>query len=639
MRHVFRLTGYVLLAGLVLGSCSDMSMFTPPVKDSVGVKVLSLSEGDYLEPGDSIDFVIQTEGTDSAPELLEIELITQSGLSVWNTSISSPLTDEELELLLPDLETGRYTIVFTVHGEEGMVEEREHEFFYIAGQYDILGISSYPPTILAGHETVIEAEFLYPAGATFYIRWSQGDTVLAKGLAGDGLTSITWKAPQEEGVYPIRVELFPVPPPPGTDFSFSSSLALTAQLYVSSANLLSEDELVPEESYYSLFHLNGSLGDSGLLGDETSAEQARSIGGARLSNGKGIIGYETGAGAGLFYPRNILPILEGALSPCTITFKLAAAQENKERNLMTISDRSGDFRFQVAFDAEGQLVATIALGDSQAYLPSGIFDLKPQQHHRIDLSLVPSADRLQAMWFLDGLQTASVAAAPLPAELSQEGETLVSGDNGFAGIITELGVYYKDPLDRPSVDPAIYREAMREKYGESRLVLAEGFEGLYLPDPDSWRLQSAAPAVLAEGRLTLPAASRLSLPYFELGGEDTEFLVEFFGEIPPGSTIALHWEGAKDPFLLIDPRGELLPADGSGKTEEFSPGDSNLSLTLSTLGVILQTADAPIRYPFRNPADRDTWLTVTLRSPEKKGKLEIDTILIVRKQSESSKIN
>ena len=244
MQRLRQLSIYILLISILLGSCSDMSMFTPSVKESVGVRVLSIAEGDFLGKGDSIDFIIQTEDQSSTPELLEIELLAQSGLSVWNTSISSPLTDEELELVLPDLETGKYTILFTVHGEETVVEEKQLEFFYTAGTYDILGVSSYPPTIMAGHETVIQADLLFPPGANPYIRWSRDDTILAKGSLSEGLQSITWMAPEEEGVYSIRVELFPVPPPTGTDFSFSSSLALTAQLYVSMASFITDDELV-----------------------------------------------------------------------------------------------------------------------------------------------------------------------------------------------------------------------------------------------------------------------------------------------------------------------------------------------------------------------------------------------------------
>ena len=118
MRRSVQFVVFVLLAGLLLGSCSDMAIFTPTVTESVGIKVLSLSEGDFIDGNETIDFIIQTEDQSAEPELLEITLTTVSeqGVeqNVWNTSISSPLTDEELELLLPQLETGQYTIVFSV---------------------------------------------------------------------------------------------------------------------------------------------------------------------------------------------------------------------------------------------------------------------------------------------------------------------------------------------------------------------------------------------------------------------------------------------------------------------------------------------------------------------------------------------
>jgi hypothetical protein len=638
MQRLFQLAISILLAGLLLSSCSDMAMFTPSVTESVGVNILSLSEGDFIDSGDSIDFIIQTEDQSAEPELLEITLLTVSeqGVeqSVWNTSISSPLTDEELELLLPDLETGQYTIVFTVLDEEGGGEEEKVSFFYINGEYDIRGISSYPPTTLAGHETVLEADLLFPEQANPYVRWSQDDIVLARGSLAEGLQKITWMAPEEEGVYSIRVEMFPVPPPLGGDFSFSSSVELTAKLFVSTDSLLTEDELIPEDSYYSLFHLNGSLRNSGLLGTETTEEEAQEIGQVRWSNENGIIGLETGSGLGLRYPLNILPILEGQLSPCTITFKLLSTGENADQNLMVVDQNEG-FRFRMFFDSDGQLVATIGIQDALLYLPSGIFTLAPDRHHRIDLSLVPLQEQLQALWFLDGQQTASILEVPLPGNLPQNGQTTIAGENGFSGIITELGVYYRDPLDRLSVDPGIYRMAMQQKYGR-HLVLAEGFEGLHLPDPESWTVDAPEPATLRSGRLILPVASRLTLPFFELGREETAFLVEFFGTIPPGSTVALQWEGAEAPFLVIDPTGTIVAEQEGEESEEFSPTGKNLRLTLSPGRITLATADAPILYDFELPAGRYPWLSVTLQSPEEEGDLEIDTILIVQEQNSSS---
>ncbi|UCF97461.1 MAG: hypothetical protein JSV89_20160 [Spirochaetaceae bacterium] len=628
MQRLLRLSIYILMGGLLLVSCSDVSMFTPSVKESVGIRILSLSEGDFLGEDDSVDFIIQTEDQSTEPELLEIELIAQSGQSVWNTSISSPLTDEELELLLPDLEAGQYTIVFTVHDTEGGIEEEEISFFYVTGQYAIKGISSYPPTSVAGHETVIEADLLFPSGANPYIRWSQDEVILAKGPVADGLKSITWVAPAEEGVYSIRVELFPVPPPGGTDFTFSSSLSLAAQLFVTTASLLTEDELLPEDSYYSLFHLNGTLRNSGLLGKDTTKVEAKAIGQAVLSNENGIMGYQTGSGAGLLYPLNVLPIFEGKLSPCTITFKLVSKGEKDGENLLTIDGGEG-FRLRIFFDSEEQLVATIAVGNTLLKLPSNIFGLKVDEHHRLDLSLVPTEEGLRALWFLNGRQTASLLLSPLPADLPLDGETIVAGEKGFTGIVTELGVYFRDALNRPSVDPGIYRAAMRQRYGR-RLVLAEGFEGLYLPDPDSWRLTSADSTTLRGGQLVLPSSARLTLPFFEVGREDTVFLIEFQGEIPPGSTLALQWEGAEQPFLVIDPTGEIFSQ--ARESEEFSPAGMNIQLTLTRSSVSLATADAPIRYSFEAPGDRSNWLSVALLSPERNGNLQIDTILIVQEQ-------
>jgi hypothetical protein len=626
MHRFFQFLVSILFAGLLLGSCSDISMFAPSVQESVGIKILSLSEGDFLEVGDSIDFVVQTEDQSTAPELLEIALLTQSGQSVWNTSISSPLTDEELELQLPDLETGQYTVVFKVLDEEGLTEEEQISFFYITGEYGIKGVSSYPPTTMAGHETVLEADLLYPEQANPYIRWSQDDIILAKGLLSDGMDSITWMAPEEEGVYSIRVELFPVPPVVGGDFSFSSSLELTAKLFVSTANVLTEDELVPEDSYYSLFHLNGSLRNSGFLGKETTEEEARAIGQTRWSREQEIMGYVSGPGLGLLYPLNILPIIDGQLSPCTITFKLISSAENDDQNLLVI-DRAEGFEFRMFFDTDGQLVATIAAQDTTLYLPSGVFDLVPNQHHRIDLSLVPLQEGLQALWFLDGQQSAFIQELPLPGDLPQAGQTTIAGVNGFTGIITEVGVYYKEPLlGRPSVDPGIYRTVMEQIYGR-RLVLAEGFEGLYIPDSDSWRLQSTDPASMWGGRLILPVAAGLTLPYFELGGEKTSFLVEFFGTIPPGSTVALQWEQGEEPFLIIDPTGEIVAEEDP---QTFSPTGTKLGLTLSRRNVILKTESNDIVYDFQPPDAQNTWLSVIIQSPEQMGELEIDTILIVQ---------
>ena len=201
MQRSLRSVFIILLSFLWLASCSDMAMFAPSVSKTVGIDVLSLSEGDFVDGEVPIDFIIQTEERSADPELLEITLFTSSeqGIeqSVWSTSISSPLTDEALELLLPDLESGHYTVVFSVLDEEGGREEERISFFYVRGEYAIRGVNSYPPTTMVGHQTVLEADLQYPAEANPYVRWSQEGTVLAKGSVAEGYQKITWPAPEE----------------------------------------------------------------------------------------------------------------------------------------------------------------------------------------------------------------------------------------------------------------------------------------------------------------------------------------------------------------------------------------------------------------------------------------------------------
>ena len=163
--------------------------------------------------------------------------------------------------------------------------------------------------------------------------------------------------------------------------------------------------------------------------------------------------------------------------------------------------------------------------------------------------------------------------------------------------------------------------------------MAEGFEGLHLPDPESWKLNPEnASATLRSGRLILPVASQLTLPFFELGTEGTAFLIEFFGTIPLGSTVALQWEGEETPFLVVDPAGTVVAKaeEGQEEAEEFTPTGTNLRLTLTSGRVSLATADTPILFDFKPPAAPYPWLSVSLQSPPEGDDLEIDTILIVQ---------
>lgn len=617
-----RIVGLITLSLLLLTTCSDLSLLSPQAATSAGIEVRSLAQGGIVQPDQPISFLVRGDKESKAPLLLEIALTNVSGQSVWSSNQESPLTDEELALRLPALETGEYRLTFNLSRASSPAVSKEITFFYVQGPYGITGISSYPPTIQPETRILLHAELAYPQGADPYLRWTQAGRVLGKGRLSEGLGQISWQAPKQEGVYAIQVELFPVAPAGGADYSFASSLALTTQLYVTAAAAASSDELGPKDSYFSLFHFAGSLRD------ETSGAEAEVFGlAAPLPDGRR--GYRLAPDSGIRYGRLILPLNGDALAPCTLTLRLVLEEGNAGRDLLSVQSPDRTFRLALSLDAEGLPLARLDLPAAPGLsLPSGIKSLAAGVAHRLDLSLIPSDETLTALWFLDGEQTSAESLEVKPAGLTAEGQTLIGGTNGFRGELTELGVYYRDERKRPSVDPGIYRFMMERKYGR-RLVLAEGFEGFYLPE--GFSAEPAAAARLALGRLALEPAAGLNLPFFDLNGasaEKMELEIVLAAPLPPGATAVLGWEGDGKAFLEIHSEGKALSPSGSGGQASFPPLTDSLKLTISAERLILQTESGPLNLVLPSPAGSERWLKLGLRSPAGEKGLLFDHILV-----------
>jgi hypothetical protein len=617
-----RNAGLALLSLLLLAACSDLSLLSPDTSGSAGIEVRSLAQGGIVQPEQPIGFLVHGDKDSKAPLLLEIALDNVSGQSVWSSSQESPLTDEELALRLPALETGEYRLTFNLSRSSSPVVSKEIAFFYVQAPYAISGISSYPPTIQPENRILLRAELACPKGADPYLRWTQAGRVLGRGRLSEGLGQISWQAPKQEGVYPVQVELFPVAPAGATDYPFASSLTLTAQLYVTAAAAASSDELGPKDSYFSLFHFAGSLRD------EVSGAEAEAFGPvAPLPDGRR--GYRLAPDSGIRYGRMILPLNGETLAPCTLTIRLAIEGGNAGRDLLSVQSPNRTFRLALSLDAEGLPLASLDLPAAPGLrLASGIKSLAAGAAHRLDLSLIPSDKSLTALWFLDGEQTRAERLEVRPAGLSAEGQTLIGGANGFRGELSELGVYYRDERKRPSVDPGIYRFAMERKYGR-RLVLAEGFEGFYLPE--GFSVEPAEAARLSEGRLALESAAGLNLPFIDLNGEpaqEMELEILLAAPLPPGATAVLGWEGDGRAFLEIHSEGKALSPSGSLEQSSFPPLTDSLKLTIGAERLILQTASGPLALVLPRPAGSERWLKLSLRSPAVEEGLLFDHILV-----------
>jgi hypothetical protein len=450
------------------------------------------------------------------------------------------------------------------------------------------------------------------------------------------------------------VELFPVPPLLGEDFTFSSTLAMTARLFITSSPPRSADTLVPEASYYSLFHFDGSLQVRGWLSaeeDSGATPSAESFGGADYVTDGPAAGYRIGSGAGIRFPGSIFPAASNGggssdeaasagrrgFIPSTLTILLIPEKEARGTVLLDLRSDTGAPILLLRFGPEGALTALMGTTTGTVELPSGIASLPPGKLQRIDLSLYLRDEAVTALWFLDGLQTAAVVRPALLPALAPGGVTVLGGENGFVGVVAELGVYFQDEQGRRTVDPGIYHNAMQKRYGPS-LMLAEGFEGLFLPAA----FTQQGVGTPGNGALAMAAETVLESPLFESVLPETVLEIETRTGFPPGSRIILYWEGQETGFAEIHSDGKVFdPADPSqAVTLARLPSTVVLHLFEKTLqvdtGVISEGEDGsaeevqPPQLVIRSAAEGSRWLKLSVAAPPAatESSLELDRILV-----------
>ncbi len=608
-----------LLAVLALGACSELALFGPSAADERRIELPSLKEGDFLHPGDRIAFLVTGSGPQGEVLTLDIDLQNAAGVTVWSTSLDSPALNEELQIVLPELETGRYQIDLRLDSSSGSQEERHLSFFYVQGEYAVEGISSFPPTILPGAQITLSAELRYPQGADPYVRWSQDNRVFAGGVVSKGLNRVSWPAPQEEGVYSIRVELFPVAPLRG-EFSFASPASLSARLYISAAPAARGDGLGPPASYLSLFHFDGTLRDTGFAAASGGPQAAEPLQNPSFVTQQSYSGYRLGPRAGAVYDRFVLPVKDGALQPFTITVDLVPDSPASPGEILLVTESAGTFRLLLSVDGQGRPQASIETGGATTTLPSGIESLQPGKAQRLDLSVIPNQGSLAAMWFLNGVQTASLARAVHLSGLTGQGSTRLGGEAGYGAIVSELGVYSRDERDRPAVDPGVFRAAMERRYGRA-LVLADGFDGMYV-DAD---LQLSGQGATEKGNLRLAAGASVTLPLFEEGERATVAEIRPAGAFSAGSRIELTWEYGSAPFARIDPRGSLAVA-GQGPAS-FSAGAEPLILVLGSGSLTVESLEGRLTRPLPAPERESRWVSLRVSAPQE-APLLLDSLLV-----------
>ena len=558
---------------LAVLACDDFSLYAPVYRAPSEVVLPNVSDGSIIQKGDLIAFWISAQEEQSL--VLEVDLFRSgSDEGLWQARLSTshelelgsiPLNESQ-EIELPeDLETGQYRLRFTLLLDLEVIDEKDLEFFYVEGDYEILAVESYPPVILPGSTGLLRAEVSYPEDSDPFLRWSQNEIMIAKGSISEGIDEIFWSAPDEVGVYSITVELFPIAPVDGAEgFSFASTSYMTSKLYVTLKGDVSLAELTPDDSYYTLMHFRGNTKDSGasaqlLWGDpQDRPTEPAPIGSPELVTVDDGFGFRLDSASGFRIPRMILPASDGMLLPFTISMGIEFDSVDPQAKILDLRAEDDSLALQIMLDERAVPQAIVRFGqETEIFLPSGMENLDTGIRYLVSLSVVPTEDTLTAQWFQDGFQTNVLVVGDTYApQIGDIGQAIIGAEQGFAGVIDEFGVFFRDAQGRYATDPNVLSFALEYSY-DTDLVYAEGFDGLYLPDD----AVVDGDATVGSGVMALDAGSSLEFPPLELEAETIDIEIAFLAPIAKNAEVSFAWSPDTAPFVRIRTDGVAIVSE------------------------------------------------------------------------------
>lgn len=476
--HIFVIP--FIIFSLALISCGQNGPFIPVsnLEDAVKITV-SAAPGRVINPEreDSIGISLSYDESRVLPEKLEVSLLDKNDAVVGTPVI---IEGDDLKKELPaidttSLEDGLYKVRLRVYDSDGqLIKETVTPFFESRIPVQIEGIDVYPPEFTPGG-----SGFIIPnvdAPGTVWVRWSLGNTILSEGTLDQYTAGFLWKAPEPEGAYTIKMEVFPFAPPDlSTSYSFSSQLYREVQVFVT--NSVSPDmyDLSPGSSYTVLLNLNGSLKNEGIQNIKTIP-----IGTPVLQLKNGGFGYRFSDDSGIkLSGGTILPFSGGILAPFSVTMRLSSPQIQSEKNFLTVSSSAGEL-FSIRTDSSGEIIARLKQPSGNLECLSGIV---PEGLSEITLSVVPLQSGITFRWYKDGemIQSRRFDYIPLEATYTVSGTAVISGENGFSGFLDYAGIFFQDEEKRSDIDDGMYRRAVI-RHGKSETTsLIEGFDGLYIP--------------------------------------------------------------------------------------------------------------------------------------------------------------
>jgi len=623
--------GFTILIILIFTavSCGPPGSFIEENSAMEEIQILSIDKGSFISDKDSVPLSIEYDEENVFPDRLVIELHDENG-NILGTQVieGTEIAEKQLPSLeLPELETGLYILTCSLYEGEDLLKQTESEFFVVSGEYTILGITSYPPVIPPQSKAVFKANIDYPEEADPYIVWSMGEKPIHSGYVSEGADSLNWQTPKNEGVFSIRVELFPFGPADGNFFTFQSEHTMSVEAFVTNDSDEKAGELAPASSYYALFHFRGNTEDSSAFSSERTVQI---IGSPELALRGGLFGYFLDGSSGMEISNSVLPLEDGMLQPFTLNFRFMLEELQDENELIFVGDDSGLYKFAVDLLSSGAGKLVLQVGNDSVGLSTeeGVFTT--DEIYDMSLSLISEDDILKVRWYINGEIVSFYEGPALKGSFPEKCRSRVGGENGFVGIIDEFGVFYQDREKRTAPDPYVFERAMRKKYSED-LRLAEGFDGIYLPE----YISASESAEAGFGSLFLSPQAKADFPELTLKEETLSFQFDFLNEDT----------GITSCFLVTEAEiRELFRIDAEGYIEGFSNSLPSASKEKGVIEFRIQHTENSLfliigedKQEIELPGDQYFSLVFSFLNPGEETPVYLDTVLIIKDNSRLAK--
>jgi hypothetical protein len=617
MRKIIVFLPVILL--FLFSSCSDTSMGRSLYEEDP-VELNVLSRGEVLQSGESLEIEYSLNDTETVLDRVEIRVVNSMGEVIEERIIEDAPREQyidpfELSELLPE---GRYVLILDFYSEGELYYKEQREFFITQSSYIIRSVNSYPPVLYPGGGGLLSADVENSADGG-WLRWTLDGSVVAEGQSSDGYKDIVIDAPENQGVYELKLEVFPFPPPSGETYDFESVLSKSIPLYVNREQTSGVNELTGPDDFFALFHFRGNYINSAEP-ELSGIGELEAAGSPRLAVHSGILGYYLDGQSGFKTDKLVLPSADSGLQSFSLMLSVIPYSLEGGGNIFYSGTADGSFYMAVDVLDGGILRGELKLEDSTYNIFSSMPLLTGGEYTLINLKVQIIDGSLSFEFFKNGVPDSGILY-PLNGNLQLPDGVMTTsffGRGGFTGLIDEAGIYYSGQAGGAVMDPDQYRRAMELEYGKF-LMYAEGFDGELTELTEGKDDVSIDSSTLIIG----PGAS-VEFPPIYPGYEKVNVEITFSD---------LSTRNAEAVFYPEEGETEVFRLDFYSESEEENP--FSFAMIFTSEGI--ETADIEPREEGPGAPVDFSGLSYSILNKDEEHDLEIESILITRKSINMSK--